>query len=492
MSQFIERLVAVGLHGRFDIDIGFSQGVNVVHGVNGAGKTTLLHILANAANLDLERFTQLHYQTIRLEGANGRVIEFHGQPVRSQSHVSDVSLMIDGHEVETWPPPQKETNRDSDRRLTWETSGRREDVRNKHQITLEATYFPAFRTMIEAWSSLGPSELRRRGFIHSRQVPTTTLRRRLRPAPTTRRLLTNDAPTATALAREVFGAFVPSIDYPSPREIKRQVDNAIQRAVNRLAREDRSLLSSAFTRVFDAISQVPSSDSRGNRTPDEIRSVISKQLERLQSTHKEYGLPDSDSAFAELRSQIDSSNLPGQEQDDTTTRILSVYEKALSQRAETLAEAFRVARDYIDAVNEFLDGKRLVTATEDIEATPRLQIRNDDNTLSQLDTLSSGERQIAGLIYSASHIAQGNVILVDEPELSLHIDWQRKIIRAMVQRLPSKQLIVCTHSPIIASDYMDNMIELVPQPTACVPEPTMHRTDDEDAWPDSDSFEGTE
>ena len=164
-------------------------------------------------------------------------------------------------------------------------------------------------------------------------------------------------------------------------------------------------------------------------------TASAKQLEQLQSTQKEYGLPDSDSAFAELRSQINSAHLPSQDQNDTTTRILRVYEEALSQRAKTLAAAFGVVRDYIDAVNEFLEGKQLVTATEEIEATPRLQIRNDDEMLSQLDTLSSGERQIAGLIYSASHIAQGNVILVDEPELSLHIDWQRKIIRAMVQQV---------------------------------------------------------
>ena len=113
-------------------------------------------------------------------------------------------------------------------------------------------------------------------------------------------------------------------------------------------------------------------------------------------------------------------------------------------------------------MNNFLDGKQLVTVEQDVEATPKLQIRHDDGTLNPLDTLSSGERQIAGLIYAASHVAQNNVILVDEPELSLHIDWQRKIIGAMVQQFPSKQLIVCTHSPIVSAEYTDRMIELTP------------------------------
>jgi len=57
-------------------------------------------------------------------------------------------------------------------------------------------------------------------------------------------------------------------------------------------------------------------------------------------------------------------------------------------------------------------------------------------------------------------------VLIDEPEISLHIDWQYKLIGAMVKQLPTKQLIVCTHSPVIATDYEDKMIEIKPNPTA--------------------------
>ena len=192
----------------------------------------------------------------------------------------------------------------------------------------------------------------------------------------------------------------------------------------------------------------------------------------------------------ELKSQLRSSGLLDRGHDETTTiRILKVYEEALTQRAKLLMEAFRAVREYIDAVNNFLEGKQLVTATSDVESTPRLQIRHGDNRLSPFDTLSSGERQIAGLVYSASHVAKGNVILVDEPELSLHIDWQRKIIHAMMQQFPSKQLIVCTHSPIIASDYRENMIELVPKPTEWVQDTSTNFAEEEEIWSETEDFE---
>lgn len=63
-------------------------------------------------------------------------------------------------------------------------------------------------------------------------------------------------------------------------------------------------------------------------------------------------------------------------------------------------------------------------------------------------------------------MAYGRVVLIDEPEISLHIDWQRKLLPEIVKQLSEKQLIICTHSPIIASKYQDRMIKIELQPTA--------------------------
>ena len=119
-------------------------------------------------------------------------------------------------------------------------------LKEANQVEIQATYFPAFRTMIEAWSSMDRSDSLFRHFLESRR----RTQRRVMPG---RRIRPTFA--STELARTVFGNFVPSINYPSPREIEQQIDLAIQRAVNRLAAEDRSLLSNAFTGVFGAISQ---------------------------------------------------------------------------------------------------------------------------------------------------------------------------------------------------------------------------------------------
>ena len=464
MTQFIRRLNVIGLYGRFDVDISFTKEVNIVYSVNGAGKTTMLHILANAANLDLERFTQLPFQSIKLEIAEGPTLDIICTSESIREGLSQVTLWVDGNSECTWPPGPEYTRADEGAWFApYESVQHFKESKNIH---IDATYFPAFRTMREAWSSIDLHDLFRSGMIRRPPSISRAIRhgRSIRqPDP---RLWTEETDPQTTLTREIFGEFVPYVNYPSPRDIQRNLDEAIQVAINRLAIGDRSLLSEAFNRVFEAISQRPEGIVEDSRAPQDIRTAIGKLLEHLQATQSEYGVPEGNSAFDALGSQLASSERPGQGQDDTTTRVLLVYEDALKRRDKNLENAFATVRAYIDAVNYFLEGKQLVAAsTPESTSTPRLRIRHFDDTLSQLDTLSSGERQVAGLIYSASHLAEGNVILVDEPELSLHVDWQQTIIEAMVRQLPSKQLIVCTHSPVIGSEYMDQMIQLEPIPT---------------------------
>ena len=491
MDQIITRLAAIGLHGRFDIDFSFSDGVNIIHGANGAGKTTLLHVLTNAANLDLERFVSLKFDKITLETSNGSVFQFSSLPGEGDRQRPATTLSIDGDKVASWPPPRNEISHTPTDVLMSILSDEIQEARTAKAVSIEATYFPAFRTMIEAWSSIDPDELVDLFGVGRRRPPPPRGRLRHRRAPGFFRPMTEGQ--LTFLARQVFGAFVPSIRYPSPLEIEQQLDRALQRAVNQLASDDRYLLSNAFNRVFEAISQDSGTVAQDTRSPQSIRSRISDQLEQLRVTQSEYGLPDSDSAFAALRTQLNSSDHLGQDHAGTTTRILKVYEEALTQRESNLRAAFRPVREYIDVVNQFLDGKQLVTEppVQEPGGTPQLQIKHDDGELVKLDTLSSGERQIAGLIYSASHIARGSVILVDEPELSLHINWQRDVIGAMVAQFPAKQLIVCTHSPTIGAAYRDKMTELLPVLTSSSRGQDNLNDDIDDAWSELDEFEET-
>ncbi|MDE6026733.1 MAG: AAA family ATPase [Muribaculaceae bacterium] len=77
-----------------------------------------------------------------------------------------------------------------------------------------------------------------------------------------------------------------------------------------------------------------------------------------------------------------------------------------------------------------------------------------------LDQLSSGEKQLL-LILTTVFLQEDkpNVLLLDEPEISLHIEWQDKLITTLRALNPNCQLILTTHSPnIFANGWEDKIV----------------------------------
>lgn len=76
--------------------------------------------------------------------------------------------------------------------------------------------------------------------------------------------------------------------------------------------------------------------------------------------------------------------------------------------------------------------------------------------------LSSGEKQILVILLTAL-VQEGRpgVMLMDEPEISLHIEWQQRLITLVRTMNPNTQIILCTHSPAIIMDgWMDAVTEI--------------------------------
>ena len=63
-------------------------------------------------------------------------------------------------------------------------------------------------------------------------------------------------------------------------------------------------------------------------------------------------------------------------------------------------------------------------------------------------------------------LAVSGVFIVDEPELSLHIDWQEKFVDAIQKANPNVQLILATHSPAIILDRTESCRTLSEVPHA--------------------------
>jgi hypothetical protein len=73
---------------------------------------------------------------------------------------------------------------------------------------------------------------------------------------------------------------------------------------------------------------------------------------------------------------------------------------------------------------------------------------------------SSGQRRMISIIETIMDSERGDVLLIDEPELSLHIDWQRRFIDQI--SIFGKRLVIATHSPDIIYNHTEKVVEVPP------------------------------
>ena len=103
-------------------------------------------------------------------------------------------------------------------------------------------------------------------------------------------------------------------------------------------------------------------------------------------------------------------------------------------------------------IQQMFTGNKTVSFTDSA-----IDIRGSKNEKIGLAHLSSGEKQLIRIFVDTLRVGPSSLIL-DEPEISMHVDWQRQLIGAMHQLNPDAQLIAATHSPEIMAEIDDKNI----------------------------------
>ncbi|MER3383189.1 AAA family ATPase [Pectobacterium aroidearum] len=143
--------------------------------------------------------------------------------------------------------------------------------------------------------------------------------------------------------------------------------------------------------------------------------------------------------------------------------VLSLYKK-LNQVVE-LSEYFKeeterelaALKDFKNIVNDFFLNKYIEI---DFSGDLKLYILENGNEISIYE-LSSGEKQVLNiLIESLLQRGRSNIFMADEPEISLHISWQSKIIKSIKSLNENAQVIIATHSPEVAGSYPSKIIDM--------------------------------
>ncbi len=459
VPNYVKSVQAQGVYGRFDIEHEFQPGVNILFGKNGSGKTTLLHILANILNGNYELFSFLTFDSIQVKLDDSSEVTLHRSGNAIQVQRTDFpTIEFLAQDAEEYILRKEYGRRDKIEALQLSLFDNEFEKFKEIEPPMQAAYFPAFRSMIEAWTTVQQEDRLPR---HTRELDATDLYRLERIA------LVHGRQRATLLARQLFGQFVPSITYPSPLEIEVRLTEEFRKAVSTIGLTNQELFSGAFLDIFAVLSK--ESNQIGEQ-PEKILEEILSLFGKLDASSLGTVSMVDTAYYARLRSRIETlMSYRSKNLEDIAVGILDIYRKSLEKRANVQENSFEGLRRYLQAVNEFLEGKNLYIRQKTTDPlTASIQIKFDDGSSSSLRALSSGERQIITMIYVASQMSAQKIVLIDEPEISLHVDWQRLLLKKMSEQLRDRQVIACTHSPVIGADYEDRLMELRLKPTTKV------------------------
>lgn len=137
----------------------------------------------------------------------------------------------------------------------------------------------------------------------------------------------------------------------------------------------------------------------------------------------------------------------------------------LAQEAEEKkAEALKKFSLFEETMNSFTcldEGDKQLS----IDDTGKIQFFTNGKDINiSVSNLSSGEKQLliffANLVFKVDE-SQSSIFVVDEPELSLHLSWQKMFVDKAMRVNQNMQLILATHAPEIVGSHRDKMVKLV-------------------------------
>jgi hypothetical protein len=257
------------------------------------------------------------------------------------------------------------------------------------------------------------------------------------------------------------------------------VESELRKVKDRLTRREGAIfieliefgMADVEQTITHRMNQIKESVRNGldNLTGTYLREVIrgvhtSVDVQRV----KDIDLKTLDSIFA----RIDEVTLPASDKDRlratmaqiSRTEEIKDSEKVIAHFLLKLIELYseqqaseRDVRGFVELCNQYLTGKQIIYDNTKYTIFIRLEGENKDSpeTLG-MQKLSSGEKQIVSL-FSHLYLSRQKTffVVIDEPELSLSVPWQRRFLPDIVESGMCSGVIAVTHSPFVWENKLE-------------------------------------
>ena len=183
-------------------------------------------------------------------------------------------------------------------------------------------------------------------------------------------------------------------------------------------------------------------------------------------------------------------------------KFLSYFLSKLNNVIKITKEIEHPVEEFVLSCNKYLSSSEMTNVPSDMaehnrlsaEDAKYLRMNRTDLSVSvesvpgkraiSLDALSSGEKQMISLFARLYLYPKKKIVLIDEPELSLSIDWQKGILVDALLAPQCEQVVAITHSPFVFDNSLERFARslLVTVSQSPGPEaPTLPLEDDEGA-----------
>ncbi|WP_237206269.1 AAA family ATPase [Rothia nasimurium] len=451
----ITKITISELYGEYTHSINLNQKLTIIYGPNGVGKTTLLEISKLIVSGNFSKLSTIAFKDALIQYSDGSEIIFS----KFEKGFDSDKLEITSSESLIKAPRSKDFNHfESSNAIIvydsslneiykWEEADQKplidwiEDNTSWNRIN-DSAWRDNFDGEVRSTSEiLEMYEHKRPSIENSSENRFTESKIKFNPDAIhlieTQRLKIYDGKFNTFSGKRGIHGLRP---YGHNETKIEQISFTIVEKIREAQREN-SLISQKLERTFP--SRVLSGGTMRNLPSEsDVRKRYDSQMSLRDRLEKI--IPNKD--------RLTSISLPERELNPSDITLLQIYLDDNEQKLAPFSNLVDKIELFTRIINERLSNKKI-----SIDPKKGILLTKSNDTNIPLQSLSSGEQHeiilMAELIFN---VQPGTLVLIDEPEISLHVSWQYKFIPDVldISEVSKFKFLVATHSPQIIDNHM--------------------------------------
>lgn len=436
----LKRFVIKDLFGHQTVDIPFDKDVKILIGENGLGKTTVLNTLYFVLTKKIERLSRVPFSSIEIFLDKKKIIILKSQLINYLNKTKEKGRTHFGNILSTTTPENIEILRS----IVQDTKSTEQHKRMQVSSTLKDIGIridappPFILDLIRKYFD----ELEADKFVSTLNELDYFTNYKILYFPTYRRIeeeLKNIGIISRKELKEKYGKFLAIEDESEKSPFE---DDIIQFGMSDVEERIKKLTNDIAMSSVLGFSEI--TGEMLHQLLTEFPAVKSPrgaklEIDKIKIILQRVGPNISEDDKSKIIEFIESGK--------STNRGLIYFINKLIELYNKQEELDTSIKKFTEVCNGYLNGKKYVYNEREVTLKIMRDYKNEEVPLNQL---SSGEKQIVSM-FSKIYLEKNKnyIVLFDEPELSLSIFWQQKLLPDIVKSEKCLFLVAVTHSPFI-------------------------------------------